>query len=92
MKSITIGKHVFKVLTKYTSDTGPIFYHTTFIEKREGGGWGIPVEIVYWVDDEILWFKKEVKIGEHEMFKLKVKIDKLAEILDMYLLANDIEY
>ena len=86
-----IGKYTFEVLTKYTS-SGPIFLHLTMIEKQEGGGWGIPVQITYWLDTEILWFQKEVKFGEHEQFKMKVPIILLEKVIDMYVNANNIEY
>lgn len=86
-----IGKYTFAILSQYVSNTGKLFLHKTFIEKRNGGGWGIPVEVVYWLDTEILWFKKEVHIGEYEQFNMKVPIDMLETVIDMYVNANTIE-
>jgi hypothetical protein len=87
-----IGKYKFKVESKYASGSGEDIYHKTLIQKREGGGWGIPIIIVYFTSTEILWFKKEEKMDEQEiMIQLKVNIELVESIIDSFINANNIE-
>ncbi len=89
--NITIDNHTFEILSKYADGSGETSYLKTIIEKNANGGWGIPIDIVYWKESEILWFKKHIKLSETIQFQLKVSIDKLSDVIDMYIKGNNIE-
>jgi hypothetical protein len=84
------GKYTFETSSKYADNTGPLLYHLEMIQKRDGGGWGILIDVVYHPETEILWFKRHIKLDDVEQFQLKVSIDKLSDVIDMYVNANNI--
>jgi hypothetical protein len=92
MKNIHIGKYEFQIESKYASGSGEDVYHKTIFQKREGGGWGIPIIIVYFSSTEILWFKKEEKFNDQEiMIELKIPLELVETIVDSFISANNIE-
>jgi hypothetical protein len=92
MKNIHIGKYEFQIESKYADGTGGDVYHKTIFQKRENGGWSIPITIVYFPSTEILWFKKEEKFNDQEiMIELKIPLELVETIVDSFISANNIE-